>query len=400
MKRQLVQSLFAAGSLFVVSGQVSATMYNVSPTAPIVHLRTSCTEGTSPVITQANCFTTMPELETWIGNTRKPNASSALEVKVGPGRFGGFTCPGDVSHITLTGSGPENSFIGSLTNSAWGIQTLNNSSSCSELAVSDLTTEGWFWGVLWRSNGNSRWDNVTMRGSGYGWFDFDCPANTRGTHYFFSSRIISLGASQGSPFAVSKGYGSNCGVNWFFGSEIFATGYSSQGAKGIYLNNSEAHVYGGVIRVAAAPGVAFEDAGTSTLNPAQQEGQGLFGVLSANNSELHIHGTGIDVIGNELPNKIAALIATSGGMIHANEASYNLRTGTGGTVTRILDENDLHAHKVHAPYLWAPHPTAPNIISTEGSDIAVVNDGTPRLVIYSNNCASHWFDVGSNACRP
>lgn len=393
----------ALTSSFYLSGYASAAVFNVSPTAPTVHLRTTCTEGTSPAVTQANCFTTTSELETWIGGTRKPNSANPLKVEIGPGRFGHFTCPEGVSNITFSGAGPENTFIGNLNTAAWGIQTNSFSTSCSEFAANDLTAEGFFWGVLWRSSGNTRWSNVTMRGVGYGWFDHACPVDTRGKHYFFSSRIIATGAP-GNP--ISKGYGSNCGENWFFGTEIVATAFEQQGGKGLYLNNSEAHVYGGVIRVLAAPGVSFLEAGTSPIGlPTQQEGQGLFAVLSANNSDIHIHGTGIDVIGNEQPNSIAALIATSGGSIHALESSYNLKTGLGGTITRIIDENDPHDHKVHAPFMWPPHATVPDVISTDGSDVAVVNGTTaggtayPRFVIYSTACSSRWFDVGANACR-
>lgn len=399
MKHPYSFALTAMASIFCFTEYVSAATSNVSPTAPTVYLRTICTEGVSPETTQANCFISIGELQTWIGSIRKPTASKPLRVEIGPGRFvAGFTCPEGVSNITLSGSGPENSFIGSSSTQA-GLTTAPGSTSCSQLAVNDLTLEGGVWAVNWRSSGNTRWNNVTLRGGSYGWLDHNCPVNTRGKHYFFSSRIL----SGGGMLNPSKGYGSECGENWLFASEIVATGHTEDAAKGLYLNNSEAHVYGGVIRVIAAPGVTFLNAGTgpgASDNPASHEGQGLFAVLSSSNSEIHIHGTGIDVIGNELPNNIAAIMATSGGSIHANEAAYNLKTGTGGTITRILDENSPLDHKVHAPFLWGPHSVTPNVISTDGSDIAVVNEGTPRFVIYNNTCSSRWFDVGANACRP
>jgi hypothetical protein len=113
--------------------------------------------------------------------------------------------------------------------------------------------------------------------------------------------------------------------------------------------------------------------------------------------KIHIHGTGIDVI-SQSANNIVALAASNGGTIHANAAAYSLKTGSGGTVTRISN-NGGH---VHAPYLWEQHANPPAILSENGADMAVVTgtaDNHPHLVIYDTSCAGKWFDTSTNACR-
>lgn len=91
-------------------------------------------------------------------------------------------------------------------------------------------------------------------------------------------------------------------------------------------------------------------------------------VTSVNNASIHIHGTGIDA-DSAYASNVVALTAGSGGEVHANESSYNLKT-SGGTITRAL-KTDATAH-IHAPFFWETHLEAPKIISIDGFDTAMV----------------------------
>ncbi|GAB4507378.1 MAG: hypothetical protein Tsb0026_02570 [Sulfuricaulis sp.] len=340
----------------------------IDPAAPVVLLRTSCNDGAGGTLN--NCFTAMSSLITWIDGTRHPNAANPLVVEIGPGTFGRFSC-GNGGYTTLRGSGREKTVItnGEEYNNAF------HADNCTQLELSELTIKGSnnaLHSMDWIGSGTSTWSDVDIIGHAYGWYDGG------GTHYWFGCRFINKPG-----FGLSRGYLTS-GENWFFGSEI--TAEAANGAGDVVAlevrAGGEVHVYGGAIRSVVSGG-----SGGSTVNAARAIGTG---------AEIHIHGTGIDVISTPA-NNIAALIATSGTMIHANASAYNLSTGTGGTISRIIN-NGGH---VHAPYLWEEHPTPPNIVSVTGADMAVVTDGVqPHLVIYSSNCTSKWFDTSTNACRP
>lgn len=362
--------------------------------AAVVKLRTSCLENNQ---TLNNCFTTTSALQNWI-NARL-NSSASLSVEIGPGTFGGFTC--DKSNITLKGSGPDVTILDG-GNSRVGIV---GGSSCINFNVQDLTVSGSLFSVYWHDNGgsSSRWTNVSVVADGYAWNE-GCSGtanSNRSVHYWFNSRL--------STSTAGKVYNVFCSENWFFGSEIMALGSEITGQSVAFLvasQNStakpEVHVYGSVIRAIAKPGVSYPIPRGFNFNA-----NGIIAVAAGRNADVHIHGTGIDVIGNELPNGVAALVAWDGGKIHANEAAYNLKTGTGGTVTRIMKDTNP-ATDVHAPYLWGQyptpqHPSLPNITSLTGTDMAVVTDTSdrrPHLVIYDSTCTSKWYDTTDKRCRP
>lgn len=384
---------------------------NIDTDAPVVKLLKSCTESGA---TLKNCFDTVTSLNSWINATRKPDSTKPLLVEIGPGKFtdAGLICD-TVSNITYRGSGQEQTKI----SQPIGFAGFDSIRGCTNIAVKSLTLEG-YWGVQWKGTGSSSWTNVTARGIIYGWFDYACPGFAGGNHYWFSSRIIADGIDLPSNFA--KGYGINCGQSWFFGSEILAIGNNP--TMGLYVNNGEAHVYGSVIRAIAKPGATFPVPSIST-HP-QEEGDGLYAALSANNAKLHIHGTGIDVISTN-SHEIAALMASTGGEIHANGAAYSLETGGNKKIHRLINNTTIPGH-IHAPYMWEPHTTPPvnagsttnypgnTLVSLDGADMAVETDctstGCPttnpgietHLLIYNSKCTGPggtWFDVVTKACR-
>ncbi|MEQ1661327.1 MAG: hypothetical protein ABL877_01385 [Thiobacillus sp.] len=357
----------------------SAALAVIDANAPVVKLRDPANGGcTEAGVALHNCFTSLPTLNTWVSNTRKPTAVKPLFVDIGPGKFvGTFGCSVSnyAGYVTLQGAGMKNTVI---ENGSSPVSTTR----CVQMRFSDMTLRntGNLFGVQ-NLGGSTFWDNVEIDGLGYAWFDTPggCPTTPRGSHYWFNSKITSRSAANST-----TSYYNACDESWFFGSEITATG-TATGAQitPIRAAGGEVHVYGSVIRAISGAGIASS---------------GMVAVTSFDSAEVHIHGTGIDVLSTEA-NNITALSSSNGGKIHADGAAYNLKTGSGGSITRVNGEG----HDVHAPYLWSGHATPPNITSQDGADTAVVTSetgGTPRLVIYSTACSSKWFDVGSNACRP
>lgn len=357
----------------------------VDPAAAVVKVRKDCTENG---VTLANCFTNMAALTNWMANTRspKPNASNPLRVEIGPGTFGNadifITCNPAANYTGYTsfeGAGNGQTVLKGTGSGASSPLTVD---SCTELSFSHLTiTTTFYGGILWKGGGNSRWNDVNVIGVARAWYEEECGA-TRGSHYWSGSKLTAS-----SKFSIATTYRATCDESWLFGSEVVASvpvnEYPANGGAVVAGGNGIIHVYGSVLRALiegpqAASGVPAASAG------ADEAG-----------GEIHIHGTGIDVISNTGKN-IVALYAQSNGMIHANASAYNMSTT--GTKTRIVNTGG----HVHASYLWEEHAEAPSITSVNGADMAVVtntSDGQPHLVIYSSSCASKWFDTVTGACR-
>ena len=367
---------------FVLGALVNATaaLAVIDNNAPVVKLRDPANGGcTEAGVGLHNCFTSITTLNSWVSNTRKPTATTPLSVEIGPGKFvGQFSCDKTnyAGYVTLQGTGMLNTVIEAGSSPV-------STTQCVQMRFSDMTLRntGNLFGVR-NLGGSTFWDNVHIDGFGYAWFDSPSACGTGytpGTHYWFNSKITSRTAANSS-----TAYFNACDESWFFGSEVTSNATVSGGQnRTIVAAGGEVHVYGSVIRSLSGSGIT-----TSSAVAGMATGAG----------KLHIHGTGIDVISTNA-NNIAALSASAGGEIHANVSSYNLTTGSGGTVTRISNSGG----HVHAPYLWQEHSTPPNIVSQDGADTAVVTSttgGTPRFVVYSTACPSKWFDVGSNACRP
>lgn len=364
----------AMGILIGVTMSSNSALAATDANAAVVQLRKSCLEAGK---TLTNCFTDLNTLNSWIWNTRnpKPSATSPLIVNIGPGTFTGlFSCT-SYGYVTLRGSGMRQT---ALENGSGPVSTAN----CVNMVFSDMTLRNTLnlFGVR-TVGGSTFWENVEIDGYGYAWFDSPTSCPGTGTHYWFNSRIMARSAG-----TSTTAYYNACDVSWFFGSEITSNGSAGSQIFPITATGGEVHVYGGVIRAIAGSGI------TANLVAAQADGA----------AKIHIHGTGIDVI-SSTANNITALSASNGGVIHANQAAYNLSTGTGGTITRIVKDTDPATH-VHAPYLWEEHSNPPNITSVNGADMAVVtsatSDGQPHLVIYSSTCASKWYDTVDRACRP
>lgn len=308
------------------------------------------------------------------------NASSFI-VEVGPGTFGQMFCGGNGSvssgkKISIRGAGVDKTTLASLT----------LFKDCSNTSFADMTLGGTgisYAVVVINPGTTTTWTNVKLVGP---WQEYCVGASTTGgKHYWFGSQILTASGGGGGHYQVK------CDQSWFFGSEITAKGLLTSGEVIPFkVSGSELHVYGSVIRALGMGTGAPSDLHALTA-------------VSASGGQVHIHGTGIDVIAmNGAPVAAIALSASNGAMIHANASSYNLRTGAGGTVTRIIKDQLPNTH-VHAPYIWEHIPEAP-LVSVTGADMTTVttgtSDGQPHLVIYSTNCTSKWYDTVDKMCRP
>ena len=377
--------------------------------AKVVYVRKgSCMEGG---VLLNNCFKSLIQLQDWITNTRD-NSAGPLVVEIGPGYFMlGFNCNG-MSNISLKGSGPDKTILGqgdpSITPNnyySFGITAAN----CNNLNVQDLSIKA-NWGINWDGSGTSTWTNVHVEAYGtYGWRESCATINSRPKHYWFNSTIKGMSNTK-------VAYSVACSENWFFGSEI--TNQSAGSADGIraiqvrkntdaiYENNTpEVHIYGSVIRVVVPDGADYLN-----INPSSTgDGKGIYAVGAGLGAEIHIHGTGIDVIGNSVGNNVAALVAADGGMIHAAQSSFVLQTGLGGITHRIINNGGT----VMSPYLWEKEVLNRPLQSSNGSDMVVENvcpttsqscsdaEKTPHMMIYKFECNANgpWWDMTANSCR-
>lgn len=367
-----------------------SAMAGATATAETIHFRKDCTVDGSLL---ANCFedTERSALLDWLYNTRKPNANSPLQLKIGAGIFNKQDLPrgkrfplniycdastGFTGYISIQGAGRSQTIIGDDVGYTLPVD------ACEGMVFKDLTikaTGNSGGAISWSGGGSSVWQNVDIESVYYGWISNSCGAE-RGKHYWFDSRISNV-----DNFSQATAYREECDVSWFIGSEIQNTAAGISGAPTVFRvrDGGEVHVYGSVIR-SHAPDL---------ISPSNN----VAAARVSNGGNLHIHGTGIDVL-SAAANNIVVLEVTSGGHVHANETAYNLSTAAGGSITRISNVGGI----VKAPYLWQNAAEAPDITSITGADMAVIEnttDGHPHFAIYDSGCASNWYDTTINACR-
>ncbi len=362
---------------------LSAASAAIDPTADKVSLRVSCTINNNPL---DNCFTNWWSLNSWINTTRHPNANSPLEVDIGPGTFGPNLDAGAISlrincnpatgytgYISYVGVGSNQTILtgqGSGSNSPLMVQSCTNL-NFSHLQISNPNTGiAGYGAVQWSGGGISHWDDVQLMGNGRAWYEA-CGA-TPGTHYWTSSQLTASAA-----FSVADTYDASCDESFFFGSQINLIGAGLGNTNGAVVADGTGtiHLYGSHISVI--------NAGSAPAANAHNGGM------------IHIHGTGIDVTSTTGQN-IVALLAASGGMIHANSSAFMMSST--GTITRISNNGGT----IMAPYLWQENTSPPNVISANGSDQVVItatSDGHPHLLIYDNTCSSSWYDTNLHACH-
>ncbi len=428
MSRKPISFIFSVIVAIFMSGFVSLLF--VSPTwaidnapadAAVVNLRTNCTEGGVEVI---NCFTTIGNVDNWLRNVRRAGPMKPTLVQIGPGTFGDWSCQS--SNVTLRGAGRDQTFI----SGAGQTQAMMISPGCTNLNVQDLTVDGSqasFWGVIVNQNATNAitaWTNVDIVGSAYGWLEWLYPAGTvcpsgMGRHFFFSSRITSIGG-----FGLTRAYTASCAASWFWGSEITANVVpgNSGNAFALHADKAEVHLYGSNARL-----ILSTDVTAAPLNGNGNSGTYLMAALQG--SAIHIHGTGLDVVhaGTGTVDMLYA-DSVSNSHFHANESGFNIHVTGTGKVNRIAGTGI-----VETPYSWGasdapPLSTSPSGVQTlasrNGMDTYIETDcpfsstancsagaglpvGSqyPRLMVYRNECTGTgvnqgpWFDTVQRNCR-
>jgi len=374
--------IFTLGGLFH-SALGSFAQAAIDPAADIAYLRKDCREEGVRI---ANCVTNASAVMKWL-SAKQPTVNSPATVEIGPGQFSpGFSCTG-VSNFSLKGSGRGKTILGG----GFG-QVAFQARDCFNLHIQDLTITGGFPApIYWLGGGSSTWVDVEILGGIYGWTETDCAGLTqRPVHHWFSSTIKSN---------LKVAYNASCSENWFYGTEFITTGPGfTGGIRGITAHKTtdglspEVHVYGSVIRVIPDPGITFaapSGAGDAT---------GIVAVSAGRDAEVHIHGTGIDVIGNDIPNDVAALAVADGGIIHATQSAFVMKTPSQGKIYRIKNDGGT----VKAPYLWEDEVLLKNLVSDDGADRTTeIVGGLPHPLVYTSVCTVNgpWFDTVTGQCR-
>ena len=368
----------------------SSTSAAIDPASDKVSLRTSCTVNGNAL---DNCFTSWGSLNSWIKTTRLPNASTPLEVDIGPGTFGPDltindhlvikcqSAAGYTGYISYIGAGSNQTI---LIGAGGGNYSPLVVQSCTNLSFSHLQISNphpslsGYGAVQWSGGGVSHWDNVQLIGKGRAWYEGPCGA-TPGAHYWTSSQLIGTAA-----FTVADTYDASCDESFFFGSQITinASGSDSGNGNGAVVADGMGiiHLYGSQLR-AIISGLSSQTNAVPAAN-------------AYNGGMIHIHGTGIDA-SSQSGSNITALSASSGGMIHANSSAFMMSST--GTMTRISNNGGM----IMAPYLWQEDATPPSIVSANGSDQVVItstSDGHPHTLVYDNTCAKKWYDTTTRTC--
>jgi hypothetical protein len=258
----------------------------------------------------------------------------------------------------------------------------------------------------------TRWTNVEVLGGVYGWVETikGCSSPV-GEHLWFSSRIISVGLN-GAP--ASRAYTATCATSWFWGSELTSNvNWNEANGFALEAHGAEIHFYGSNARLLLAANTQ-----ASVFNPAAGGGgHYLFAALAG--SEVHIHGTGLDVV-HKGSGTADMLYADSSSHFHANESGFNIHVTGAGKVQRLDG-----AGRIETPYTWGPGIQPPLSAASNGVQTLIARNGTdtyietdcpisgncsaggtyPHLMIYRAECTGTgpaqgpWFDTVTKACR-
>lgn len=428
MKRKLN---FAVMGLALVCFSPFAKAVNNAPAdADTVTLRKSCFEGGNEI---PNCFDSMAAVDTWLKTVRMTGPTRPTLVDIGPGTFQGWVCQS--SNVTLRGSGRDRSVF-----AAYGFAGIEVDFGCTNLNVQDLTvdsrialsTDGTIipsgegngsWGVQVTDRTSvTSWTNVEIIGKQYGWVESvqsTCSdSDKKGKHLWFSSRIRSVGGTRASS---SRGYTATCAQSWFWGSEITAeVNGNEKGAFALQAHGAEVHLYGSTARLLLAANTEASSKASSGNN------LGHYLIAALEGSEIHIHGTGLDVI-HDGTGTADMLYADTSSHFHATASGFNIHVRDAGKVKRLAGPGK----RIEAPYTWGERTTAPlsitaggtpsvngvgTLVSRSGADRYTETDcqpngncssggGFPHDMVYLESCTGlaanqgPWFDMTTKACR-
>lgn len=395
--KRLVGFLFTA---MMLAGPSAAA---VDPDAEIVELRLDCG-------TRDDCFETTAALVSWIGATRVPTAAAPLLVRAGPGEFGAINCDATpFSHVSFIGAGRETTrFVGPF----FGVAGKN----CSALEFIDLAVEGNVYSVVWTKGGSSQWTDVDMIGS---WYDFSCgnPGDTEpvGVHYFYGSRVTAS--------SLQSAVFSQCGDNWFYGSEVLYRPTPSSVGSPVAITvgaRGQVRMFGSAVRLSTDL-MPASDGDPTTINPykAVFVGSGANG-RTPGHGIFHMHGGIININASNLDEGdltgIEVFRPAGGSAVgHTPDTAFSFLRPAAGSVTRVKGP-------AASPFLWQAGPVPPTstgevseLISEQGQDLYVEtdcqSDGTcddaaspgteAHLMVYDSSClpGDTWRNVVTGRCR-
>lgn len=388
--------------------------------ADTVMLRIKCIEGGTEI---PNCFESMDAVDTWLRTTRLPGPTRPTLVNIGPGDFSTWQCGS--SNVTLRGSGRDQTVI-----TATVLTAISVNEGCTNLNVHDLTLNSGAVrsGVtVYNLKAKTTWTNVEIISQAYGWDERffgsadgsgTCGvANLGGKHMWFSSRIRTTGL-----VGSARAYTARCAESWFWGSEISSdvTDPNASIAFALKADQAEIHLYGS--------NVSLRLPGAMNAQGYQTQSTGHFLMAAINGSEVHIHGTGLDVIHNGIG--IADMLYADANPLshfHATASGFNIHVSGAGKVKRLAGPGK----RIEAPYTWGESTTAPfsttaegtptvngvgTLISRSGADRYTETDcqpsgncssggGFPHDMVYLASCTGlaanqgPWFDMTTKACR-
>lgn len=373
----------------------------------VVHLSVDCAATNSNL---KNCASDVAELFTWVWATRQPSASDPLAIVAGAGTFntsgaGNVICDGTSisrGHVSIKGAGKDSTVF-----TRTGVGAVMSVTNCSRMTFQDFTIDGGGnnTGIGWYEGGDSVWTNVDVINAGiYAWID-DCPATgAKSLHYWYASKLISIGKGQGYQYT----YRSRCGETWFYGGEVVALDDNGENSGStlvaVYADGGKGDVrlFGSSVRSIRT---ANSSASYTVINGVLLQS----GLLASNGGMIHMHGGIVNASAlnpNNNQSVVGASISTSG-MIHTPETAFNVVASGSGVAVR------LSGVRASSPFQWPAGNNPPTIVSQNGSDTFVETDclaggdcdagtGTEtHFMIYNDSCtvSGPWFDSSRGKCR-
>lgn len=410
----------ALGLVCAWTPSAAAAESSIDPDASVVELRApaspECPTCTGCETTQDNfldnCFETTSSLTDWLwvdagtssGRASAPNSLDEVQVRVGPGDFDALKCEGPMNGwVSFQGAGRDHTrFNNTDANVTPDDVTLQGACEggvtvrhCTNLSFSDLTVQGYAGGAIWVGIGNSDWRAVDMiadsqgievcaRTPGFGlgiaWYDVG-PVNG-GVHFFWSNRFVARGPA--GLFLIA--FDSSNGENWIYGSDILLESTGSRVA--IYSMN---------VNVFSGGSVRMFGSTVRNISPAGTRGTAR-GIRVDSGGEFHMHGGIVNMLGFDVS---LVSIDAVGGVIHTPETAFVFNGDPTAERTRI---SNVGSATVESPFLWPPSTSAPNIRTTDGSDMFVKTDGGASgtesvLYLSDNDCpAPHWRSAADGSC--
>ncbi|MDJ0789936.1 MAG: hypothetical protein QNK05_24330 [Myxococcota bacterium] len=402
---------------------LSLALLHQPASAEVVHMEEDC--AAAGLTLGTDCFEDLTAVSDWLwggATPRDPTASSRVVVDVGEGTFSGaMACPSYLSTPLVNEPGVPNGWttfrgLSRTASRVLGGAVLALSTDCDGLEFQDLYFEATGIGFIWWGEGSATFTDVHIKAAYTAWYDSFCAGAIgdppTGEHYFFASRLES----------GSLGYFADCGITWFYGSEILVrpndtTFLPTFGSLGTAILGVKAAHRGDVRLFGSA--LRIDTRALTATTPAYGVVAGAGGNGKSGGGVFHMHGGIINVTADDSRDIYGVVVDDFGtgvaGLAHTLDTAFAMHVGAGGSATRTSGNGTIKS-----PLLWESGTDEPvsGINSLNGQDLFVetdcdatgcdgsATDPRPHLMIYSAECESSpsgdgtpWFDVVRGACR-